>query len=94
MADTFLAMVYMISTSYIDKKNLETTHGLVLCGLIIIGQKAQLLADTFNLTLASLDRYYALCRPFEYGSSRLHNNIGKLLLTGTASQEHSWLKIG
>ena len=78
LADMFIAMFYMISTSCIDKKILETTHGLVLCGLIIIGAESSTLSRYFQLTLASLDRYYALCRPFKYGSSRILNNIGKL----------------
>ena len=30
------------------------------------------------LTLAILDRYYAVCKPFQYATSKLVNNIGKL----------------
>ena len=30
------------------------------------------------LALAALDRYYAVCKPFQYATSKLVNNIGKL----------------
>ena len=32
----------------------------------------------YQLTLASLDRFYAVCKPFDYADSRLINNIGKM----------------
>ena len=78
LADILAAIFYIISTSCMDKKILETTHGVVLCSLVIIGVESITLSRYFQLTLASLDRYYALCRPFEYENSRLLNNIGKL----------------
>ena len=78
LADMFAAVFYIISTSCMDKKVLETTHGLVLCSLLIIGAESSTLSRYFQLTLASLDRYYALCRPFEYGNSRILNNTIKL----------------
>ena len=78
LADMFAAVFYIISTSCMDKKVLETTHGLVLCSLLIIGAESSTLSRYFQLTLASLDRYYALCRPFEYETSRILNNTVKL----------------
>ena len=78
LADIFVAISYIISTSCMDKKILETIHGVVLCSLLIIGAGSSTLSRYFQLTLASLDRYYALCRPFEYETSRILNNTVKL----------------
>ena len=78
LADLSAAIFYIISTSCMDKKILETIHGVVLCSLIIIGVESSTLSRYFQLTLASFDRYYALCRPFEYKNSRLLNNVGKV----------------
>ena len=78
LADMFAALIYIISTSCMDKKILETTHGVIVCSLLIVGVESSTLSRYFQLTLASLDRYYALCRPFEYENSRILNNIGKV----------------
>ena len=94
MADMFSAIFYIISTSCIDKRILETTPGVVLSSLLIIGAESSTLSRYFQLTLASLDRYYALCRPFEYGNSRLLNNTVNLsFLAWTINVLLSTLKV-
>ena len=78
LADMFAGISYTMNTSCMDQKVLEMTHGVVLCALVIIGAESSTLSRYFQLTLASLDRYYALCRPFEYENSQILNNIVKL----------------
>ena len=94
LADMIVAIFNTVSTTCMDKNILETSYGLVLCGLIIIGAESSTVSRYFQLTLASLDRYYALCRPFEYGSSRLLNSTGKLsFLAWTINVLFSTLKV-
>ena len=93
LADMFAGISYIINTSCMDKKILETTHGVIVCSLLIVGVESSTLSRYFQLTLASLDRYYALCRPFEYENSRILNNIGKVsFLAWTVNVSPSILK--
>ena len=52
----------------------------MLAVIIGIGIQGTGLSRYFQLTLASLDRFYSICKPFEYSGSKLINNIGKYFL--------------
>ena len=49
---------------------------------IVIGMQSSGLYRYLQITLASLDRYYAVCKPFDYANSKVINNIGKLSIVG------------
>ena len=80
-----LALVDIISDSVYLISNIWKLHNLQMSvnsatGTVpfIIGIRSATTCRYYQLTLASLDRYYAVCKPFDYSDSRLINNIGKL----------------
>ena len=82
LADMLVAIFYVFGTSCLTPWLEESDYGFILSALIIIGVDSSSMCRYFQLMLASLDRYYAVCRPFEYSDSRLLNNVGKFSLVG------------
>ena len=82
LADMLVAIFYVFGSSCLTPWLEESDYGFILSALIIIGVESSSTSRYFQLMLASLDRYYAVCRPFEYSDSRLLNNVGKLSLIG------------
>ena len=77
-----VAIFYVFGSSCLTPWLEESDYGFILSALIIIGVESSSTSRYFQLMLASLDRYYAVCRPFEYSNSRLLNNVGKFSLVG------------
>lgn len=50
--------------------------------LLLIARDVFVNSRYYQLTLASLDRFYAICKPFDYAESRVLQNIGKLFVLG------------
>ena len=78
LADTVGAIFIAISCSCAVYELLISAKNGIVFVLITIGQQSSLMCRYYQLTLACLDRYYAVCKPFDYNTSRLINNIGKL----------------
>ena len=85
LVDTAVAISFAISTSCITPWLQHIGYGTILNAGLLVGIESSTLCRYFQLTLASLDRYYAVCRPFEYADSRVMNNVGKLSLLGWAA---------
>ena len=55
--------------------------------ILLAAMDSTSLCRYFQLTLAGLDRFYAVCKPFDYTDSRILRNVGKVSLL-------SWILIG
>ena len=78
LVDIISDVMYLIVKIW-NLYNLQTsTNNARGIALTVIGLRSATICRYYQLTLASLDRYYAICKPFDYGNSRLINNIGKL----------------
>ena len=78
LVDIISDVMYLIVKIW-NLYNLQTsTNNTIGIALTVIGLRSATICRYYQLTLASLDRYYAICKPFDYGNSRLINNIGKL----------------
>ena len=84
LVDTAVALSLVIGTSCISPWLQNVGYGRILGAVVLVLTETSSLCRYFQLTLASLDRYYAVCRPFEYSNSRLLNNVGKLSILGWA----------
>ena len=82
LVDTAVAISLVISASFTRPWLQKVDYGKILGAVVLVSAESSSLCRYFQLTLASLDRYYAVCRPFEYANSRLLNNIGKLSFLG------------
>ena len=78
LVDTAGAIVFAISCSCAVYQLMISAESGIVFVLITIGQQSSLMCRYYQLTLACLDRYYAVCKPFDYNTSRFINNIGKL----------------
>ena len=78
LVDIAGAIFIAISSSCAVYQLLISAKSDIGIALITIGQHGSLMCRYYQLTLACLDRYYAVCKPFDYNTSRLINNIGKL----------------
>ena len=78
LVDTFGALVFAIScVCAVYKLLLSADSGLGTI-LLTIAQQTTLQCRYFQLTLACFDRYYAVCKPYDYSNCRLANHFGKL----------------
>ena len=84
LVDTAVAISLVIGTSCISRWLQNVSYGKILIAAVLVSAESSTLCRYFQLTLASLDRYYAVCRPFEYNNSRLLSNVGKLSFCGWA----------
>ena len=78
LVDIAGAIVLAISSSCAIHKLLISAENIIGIALLTVGQQSSLTCRYYQLTIACLDRYYAVCKPFDYNTSRLINNIGKL----------------
>ena len=78
LADIVGAIALAISSSCSIYELLISAETAIGVALILFGQQSSLMCRYFQLTLACFDRYYAVYKPFDYNTSRLINNIGKL----------------
>ena len=78
--DVFVSISYAFGVSCTMYDLQLSADSIAGSALILIGKDSSSPCRYSVLTLASLDRFYAICRPFDYSTSRLINNIGKLLL--------------
>ena len=79
LVDIAGAVFLAISCSCTVYELLFSAEAGIGIALITIGLQSSLACRYYQLTLACLDRYYAVCKPFNYNISGLINNIGKLL---------------
>ena len=82
LVDTAVAISLVISASFTRPWLQKVDYGKILGAVVLVSAESSSLCRYFQLTLASLDRYYAVCRPFEYTNSRLLDNVGKLSFLG------------
>ena len=78
IADIVAALFFAVR-SWCGMYALQLSSGNILGAAILsLGMQTASQVRYFELTLASLDRFYAVCRPFDYSNSRLVNHIGKM----------------
>ena len=82
LVDTAVAISVALIVSCTRPWLQKVDYGKILGAALLVSGESSSMCRYFQLTLASLDRYYAVCRPFEYANSRLLNNIGKLSFLG------------
>ena len=78
MVDIAGATVLAISCLCAIYELLISTETGIGVALIAVGQQSSLMCRYYQLTIACVDRYYAVCKPFDYNTSSLTNNAGKL----------------
>ena len=71
LVDIAGAIFIAISSSCTVYKLLISAEAGIGIALITIGLRSSLACRYYQLFLACLDRYYAVCKPFDYNASRL-----------------------
>ena len=80
LTDILASVAFSVGVSCMFYQLQMYADSKIASGVILLAMDTTSLSRYFQLTLASLDRFYAVCRPFDYNDSKLLKNIGKLFL--------------
>ena len=78
LGDLFMSMTTILSTNCL----VQVLNNRVVVALIHVLINTTFQARYWLLALALLDRFYAVCKPFKYTTSKVTNNVGKLSALG------------
>ena len=80
LADILVAITLALNTSCLIHDIQLSANNIVGSAFLLIGKESATQSRYLLLLLASLDRFYAVCKPFKYGTSTVVNNLGKASL--------------
>ena len=80
LADILVAISLALNTSCMIHDIQLSANNIVGSAFLLVGKESTAQSRYLLLLLASLDRFYAVCKPFKYGTSTVVNNLGKASL--------------
>ena len=80
LADILVAITLALNTSCMIHDIQLSANNIVGSAFLLVGKESTTQSRYLLLLLASLDRFYAVCKPFKYGTSTVVNNLGKASL--------------